>query len=148
MSSCQILILGTGSFAARIVYDIAAVTAQAIEVTIAGRNAERLDWLVTAANARAAIFACPAHFRSRSVDMSNAGELAELLNETRPDVVVQAASPQASAVIAARGNAWTQLIADAGPECHGRHASHVSDPYSSRHCIARQALSPDQLLIP
>ncbi|HSF96231.1 MAG TPA: hypothetical protein VLA52_14495, partial [Thermohalobaculum sp.] len=36
------------------------------------------------------------------------------IGETEPAVIVQAASPQASAVIAGSGNAWTRLIAEAG----------------------------------
>ena len=51
MAGCDILISGTGGFAARIAFDIAATARESVEVIIAGRNRERLNWLRTAANA-------------------------------------------------------------------------------------------------
>lgn len=108
------IVFGTGSFAGRIVFDIAATAQDPVTVTLAGRNLERLDWLKTAGNARAVIFARPATFQSRTVDLSGRDAAAELIAELRPALVVQAASPQASAIIATRGNAWSQLIAEAG----------------------------------
>ena len=57
-----ILIFGTGAFAARIACDIAAAARDPVAVTLAGRNRERLDWLVTAGNARAETFGGGARF--------------------------------------------------------------------------------------
>ena len=65
------MVFGTGSFAGRIVFDIAATAQDPIAVTVAGRNPERLDWLKTAGNARAVIFERPVTFQSRVVDLSN-----------------------------------------------------------------------------
>lgn len=110
----KILILGTGSFAARIIFDIAATATTPIDVVIAGRNVARLDWLRTAANARAAIFQTDAQFSKHRLDMTDPDAIGETITNAAPTVIVQAASPQASSVIAARGNAWTQLIAQAG----------------------------------
>ena len=114
MENNKIIVFGTGSFAARIVFDIAATADAPVHVITAGRNAERLDWLTTAANARAFIFGRNATFASRMIDMSQSNAIVDVIGELRPSVVVQAASPQASAVIASRGNAWTQLISEAG----------------------------------
>ncbi len=58
----DILLLGTGAFAARIAFDLAATAHDPVQVVIAGRNGARLDWLRTAANARAAIFGTQARF--------------------------------------------------------------------------------------
>ena len=58
----DIIVFGTGSFAGRIVFDIAATAKHPVTVTVAGRNQERLDWLKTAGNARAIIFERPATF--------------------------------------------------------------------------------------
>lgn len=110
----DILVFGTGSFAGRIVFDIAATAKEPVSVTVAGRNLERLDWLKTAGNARATIFESPATFQSRTVDLANSDGAAALLGELKPSLVVQAASPQASAIIAVKGNAWSQLIAEGG----------------------------------
>lgn len=114
MTSCDILVSGTGGFAARIVFDIAATAKSPVRVVIAGRNRERLQWLRTAANARAAIFGCPASFSTYEVDLLADGAATALIEATRPAVTVQAASIQTSQVIAASGTAWTRLVAEGG----------------------------------
>ena len=60
----DILIFGTGNFAGRIALDLAATASEPVTVAIAGRNRERLEWLRTAGNARAAMFDRPARFVS------------------------------------------------------------------------------------
>lgn len=114
MASCDILISGTGSFAARIAFDIAAVAAEPVEVIIAGRNRDRLDWLRTAANARAAMFGSKARFTAHPIDLLAPDASDTLLAATNPRIVVQAASIQTSQVIAQSGNAWTRLVAEGG----------------------------------
>ncbi|PZN99989.1 MAG: hypothetical protein DCF30_10685 [Hyphomicrobiales bacterium] len=114
MTSCDILILGTGSFAARIAFDIAAVAAEPVEVIIAGRNRSRLDWLRTAANARAAMFGSKARFTSYAADLLAPDASDTLLAATNPHVLVQAASIQTSQIIAQSGNAWTRLVSEGG----------------------------------
>jgi hypothetical protein len=83
-------------------------------VTVAGRNAERLAWLVLAANARSVVYGSPATFAARSVDLAEAGAAEMLIAATRPTVVVQAASVQTSSVIATQGDAWSALVAEGG----------------------------------
>jgi hypothetical protein len=114
MTSCDILVSGTGGFAARILFDIAATAVNPVKVVIAGRNRDRLQWLKTAANARAAIFGCPAVFETYEIDLLGEGAATTLIEATRPAVTVQAASIQTSQVIAHTGNAWTRLVAEGG----------------------------------
>ncbi len=114
MAGCDILISGTGGFAARITFDIAATADGPIEVIIAGRNHERLNWLRTAANARSALFGKKARFRTHAIDLFAPDASDALLAATQPRIVVQAASIQTSQVIAQSGNAWTQLVAEGG----------------------------------
>lgn len=114
MSTCDILISGTGSFAARIAFDIAAVATDPVEVVIAGRNRSRLNWLRTAANARAAMFGSQARFTAHVVDLLTPHASDELLATTNPRILVQAASIQTSQIIAQTGNAWTRLVAEGG----------------------------------
>lgn len=114
MTSCDILVSGTGGFAARILFDIAATAKRPVKVVIAGRNRDRLQWLTTAANARASIFGCPAIFSTYEIDLLADGAAARLIEATRPAVTVQAASIQTSQVIAHSGNAWTRLVAEGG----------------------------------
>jgi len=111
---CDILLCGTGGFAARIAFDIAATARRPVSVVIAGRNAARLDWLVLAANARAAIFGAPASFRGHRTDLLARDAAPALIGATRPKVVVQAASVQTSQVIATTGDAWSRLVAEGG----------------------------------
>lgn len=110
----DILIFGTGNFAGRIALDLAATASQAVTVAIAGRNGERLKWLQTAGNARAAMFNRPARFVSLEVDLSLADAAAGAIAAVEPAVVVQAASFQSGNVISNQGNAWTKLVAEGG----------------------------------
>jgi hypothetical protein len=114
MASCDILISGTGGFAARIAFDIAATADEPVHVTLAGRNRERLNWLRTAANARAALFGKKARFDTLAIDLLGVDAADALLAATGPRIVVQAASIQTSQVIAQTGNAWTRLVAEGG----------------------------------
>src|SRR5689334_6717879 len=110
----DILIFGTGNFAGRIALDLAATASEPVTVAIAGRNRDRLDWLRTAGNARAALFSGPARFVSREVDLSVPDAAATTLAATEPKVVVQAASFQTGNVISSADNAWTKLVAEGG----------------------------------
>lgn len=114
MTSGPVLVCGTGAFAARIVFDIAATADLPVEVVIAGRNRERLAWLRTAAAARAAMFGRPATFTTREADLLVPEAPLALLDAVRPSVIVQAASVQTSAVIATKGDAWSRLVAEGG----------------------------------
>jgi hypothetical protein len=114
MAQCDILISGTGGFAARIAFDIAATADEPVHVTLAGRNRERLNWLRTAANARASLFGSKARFDTHAIDLLGPDAADALLATTGPRIVVQAASIQTSQVIAQTGNAWTRLVAEGG----------------------------------
>jgi hypothetical protein len=115
----DILVLGSGSFAARILFDLAATTTAPLTVAVAGRNRDRLDWLRTAANARAEMFGRPIRCVSQAIDLLEADATAELLEHHRPAVVVQAASLQPGSVISSTGNAWSQLVAEGGLSATG-----------------------------
>jgi hypothetical protein len=110
----DILIFGTGHFAGRIALYLAATAPEPVTVTIAGRNRDRLNWLRTAGNARAALFGRPARFISREVDLSAPDAAAAAIAAVEPTVVVQAASFQTGNVISNQDNAWTKLVAEGG----------------------------------
>ena len=114
MTAADIVLFGTGNFAARIACDLAATAAEPTTVLIAGRNADRLAWLETAANARSALFRRPVRFAARHVDLSVEGAADETIASAEPSVVVQAASVQTSTVISSSGNAWARLVAEGG----------------------------------
>src|SRR6476660_2959018 len=98
-TACDILILGTGPFAQRIACDLAATATEPTRIVLAGRNAFRLAWVLTAARARAQMFARPVAIKSREIDLSRSERVGELLGSLRASVVVQAASLQPASVI-------------------------------------------------
>lgn len=110
----DIVVLETGSFAARVLFDLAATATAPLSLAVAGRNGDRLDWLRTAANARAHMFGRPLRCITSTVDLLDADATGELFERCRPGVIVQAASLQSGSVISATGNAWSQLVAEGG----------------------------------
>lgn len=112
--SVDILVTGTGMFAGRMVLDLAATARSPVTVMVAGRNEDRLDWLRTAGNARAAMFGTPARVLSHRIDLMEDGASARILDIARPRIVVQAASIQTSSVIAQSGTRWTTLVSEGG----------------------------------
>ena len=110
--TCDILICGAGVFAERILCDLAAAAVEPVRIVIAGRNAERIEWLRTAANTRATIFGKPARIDCRVLDLTSDNAVADCLSQLLPKVIVQAASAQPSSVLGASGNAWSRLIAE------------------------------------
>lgn len=109
-----ILLFGTGAFATRIACDIAATAQHPIRLVLAGRDSLRLNWLVTACNARATTFGTGVRAEAITVDLSSAEAAQLAIEPVRPDVVVQAASVQTSAVIGHSKDAWSRLVAEGG----------------------------------
>lgn len=110
----DILLLGTGAFAARIAFDLAAAGRQPTRVVVAGRNPLRSDYIRTAANARSAIFGSAVRFETHSADLMAPGVPEDLLRRFHPSVVVQAASVQPGSVIAAASDKWARIVAEGG----------------------------------
>ncbi|MBL8698642.1 MAG: hypothetical protein JNK67_09735 [Alphaproteobacteria bacterium] len=110
----DIVIFGSGPFAARILFDAAATAAAPVTIMVAGRNRDRLAWLRTAGNARAVLFGRPVRVVERAIDLMDADATAALLDAARPAVVVQGASAQSASVIARQGDAWSRLVAEGG----------------------------------
>ena len=114
MKACDILILGTGPFAQRISCDLAATATEPTRVILAGRNALRLAWILTAARARAEMFSRPVTIEGQEIDLDRGDRIAELFAKLQPRVVAQAASLQPASVISGTGNGWTRLVAEGG----------------------------------
>jgi len=110
----HIVIFGTGEFAGRILHDIAATARKPVKVTVAGIDTERAAWLKLAANSRAAIFGTPVKVDSLIVDLMNRDATEAAVTKLRPNVAIQAASLQTTAVIGHRSDGWSQLVAEGG----------------------------------
>ena len=139
----NVLITGTGMFAGRIALDMAATAKEPVTVVIAGRNRDRLSWLETAANARAAMFGTPARFRAERIDLLDDGASERLLRDLQPGLVVQAASIQTSSVISDQGSRWTALVAEGGLSATAVFQALIS----SRMAAAISAIAPGTPLI-
>lgn len=114
MTDCDLLILGSGYFAEVMLNDIAATAKKPVKVIIGGRNLPRMKWLVTAANARAAMFGTHARFESAEFDMASTQTIADGLSRFAPKVVVQSASLQSPWKVDGRDSKWAALVNDAG----------------------------------
>ena len=112
--TADILIIGTGQFAARILFDLAATVDATTRIAVAGRNAARLAWLETAGRARAHMFQRPVTISGHRTEPADLEQIAEVLSRVRPSVVLQAASLQSGSVISMQNNAWSKLVAAGG----------------------------------
>ncbi|MEW6121736.1 MAG: hypothetical protein AB1698_03930 [Pseudomonadota bacterium] len=114
MAKNDILIIGTGYFAEIMIGDLAATARRPVTVVIGGRNAERLDWLKEAGNARAAIFGAPARFETARLDATSSETVGEGIAAVDPAIVVQSASLQSPWKVDTLDSKWSKLVADAG----------------------------------
>lgn len=114
MRKCDILIIGTGYFAEIMVGDLAARAPAPMTVAIAGRNTGRLDWLRTAANARAAIYGRLIEFVTDVFDLGSVESVAQGLQRWAPSVVVQSASLQSPWSVDRPDSVWSRLVNNAG----------------------------------
>ncbi len=113
-ASVDITFFGTGEFAARALFDLAASATRPLTVQVVGRNAPRLAWLRTAANARAVLFGRPLRVVTEVCSDFDEASVTRVLAASRPRVVFQAASLQTASVIRATDNAWSQLVQQGG----------------------------------
>ncbi len=116
---CHVLIAGTGFFAERIAFDLAVTTTGPMAVAIGGRNRQRTDWLVMAANARAAVFGNPVTFAPEAIRWESPESIAETMAPCDPEVVVQAVSMQSPRIIDDTESPWGRVIARAGYDITG-----------------------------
>jgi hypothetical protein len=110
----DVVLCGTGSFAARILFDLAATAPRDLSIIVVGRNAFRAAWLRTAGAARAAMFDTGVRVSERGVDTLSIDRVAALLSEVRPRLVVNAASAQGGRVSPVRPDGWTRFEQEGG----------------------------------
>ena len=116
-AKADIVICGTGSFAARILFDLAATAAEPVSVAVVGRDRDRLAWLRTAANARAALFDTGARVTDYRLDDLEPKAIGPLLLALRPAVIANTASVQGGRVTTDRPDAWVRLVEEVGLAC-------------------------------
>ncbi len=112
----DLLVTGSGSLAEAVLFDLMSMPALAAPMTIvlAARNADRLAWLAQAANARACALGTHHRVACRAIDWEAPDELARLLDDCAPKVVLHAASLQSMWEIASGSDAWAAGIRASG----------------------------------
>lgn len=113
-ADASIVLFGTGSFAARILFDLAATVRAPISVTIVGRDDQKLQWMRTAALARADMFGTRVKVATQALQAFTPEELRTLLFAAAPQLVVNTASVQRGRVVTDRPDGWTRLVQEAG----------------------------------
>jgi hypothetical protein len=114
MTKTDIALFGTGNFAARILFDLAATAPGELSVAVVGRNRARLAWLRTAAQARAAMFGTSVRVIDYHLDPFSTETVAELLHGLQPRIAANTASAQGGRVVTDRPDRWTRLVHEAG----------------------------------
>lgn len=114
LPSCDILVSGTGYYAEIMLADLAAAARTPLSVVIAGRNGERIKWLVEACRARAANYGTSVSVSGAALDSSCADRIGETLSRLKPRIVVQSASVQSPWRVDNGESEWAHLVAKAG----------------------------------
>lgn len=110
----DIVLFGTGNFAARILFDLTAVGPPGLSIVVVGRNPARAAWLRTAGMARAAMFGTGVHVTERTLETFSTEQMAALLSGLSPRVVVNTASAQGGRVAARTADGWTRMVEEGG----------------------------------
>ncbi|SDI33486.1 hypothetical protein [Alloyangia pacifica] len=110
--TADLLLTGTGNFAERILGDLALLVTRPLRVVVAARaeEANRLNWLRVAANARAAIAGRPLEVVTEIIDWDSNTALDRLIETHRPRLVVHAASLQSPTALFSGDSAWESLL--------------------------------------
>jgi hypothetical protein len=114
MRRVELVIFGTGEFAARVLFDLAATAGEPLGVLVVGREATRLAWLKTAAQARARLFSSALEITIQVLPAFEDEAITHVLNQAKPRVIFQAASLQTAAVLRSIDTAWAQLVQQGG----------------------------------
>jgi hypothetical protein len=81
---------------------------------VIGRKRDRLQWLSTAANARASTFGTAHRIAYREIDWSSQGDLARAVRECRPALAFHAASLQSAWDLADAHDPWSRAVRTLG----------------------------------
>ncbi|SDI33651.1 hypothetical protein [Alloyangia pacifica] len=106
----DIALFGTGAFASRILFDLAATAAEPLSIAVVGRNDTAMRWMRSAAQARARMFGRDITVSLETANLTSPEEIGRLLDTLTPSVVVQSASVQTASIIGTNATAWSELV--------------------------------------
>lgn len=110
----DLLVIGSGSLARSVCYAIAVTRLAPTSVTVVARSADKAHNICHVANVRAAVSGHPIRFRPEPAHRATEDELAAILLQHRPRVIVNCASMQSPWEAARWPSGWTALIRSAG----------------------------------
>lgn len=113
-SESDVILFGSGAFAARILFDLAATGPAGLSVTVVGRDPVRLAWLRTAAMARTVMFGRNLRVDDCTLASFSTESVGQLLRDRRPRVVANTASIQGGRTVTDKPDPWTQVTREAG----------------------------------
>lgn len=106
----DLLVTGTGSLAQAVLFDLMAIATAPLSVMVIGRRGDRLQWLSTAANARASAFGTAHRVAYRVVDWSAQGDLERAVEQSEPRLAFHAASLQSAWDLADPNDPWGRTV--------------------------------------
>src|SRR3984893_7163465 len=108
------ILVGTGSLARGIAYELSQVAAHSLRIAVIGRSTAKVSRMVHIANARAASFGTSAAFSPFAISEFKALAFSRAVRCLKPKVILLAASLQSPWEKSLGQNVWTRLIADGG----------------------------------
>jgi hypothetical protein len=114
IKTSDIILVGTGSLARGIAYELSQVAAHSLRIAVIGRSTAKVSRMVHIANARAASFGTSAAFSPFAINEFKALAFSRAVRCLKPKVILLAASLQSPWEKSLGQNVWTRLIADGG----------------------------------
>lgn len=114
MKTADIVIVGTGSLAARVANALSQVSEESLCIAVIGRSGEKAARLALIANARAVMFGTRARFLPVEMVAFKTAAFSHAFRSLKPKVVFHTASLQSPWQSTEGQNGWTKLIASAG----------------------------------
>lgn len=114
VNSSEIVIIGSGSLAAKVANSLSQFSAGPLRVAVVGRSKEKVGRIALLGNARGRAVGGRVEFVPYEMARFNAKTFRRMFGALKPKVVFHAASVQSPWEGAQEQNAWTRLIATAG----------------------------------
>ena len=114
MKRTDLVVVGSGSLAGKVLHALSQVPKVALRVVVIARSGKKAQTLAQIANARAAIVSSRARFDAQEIAEFREAAFSRAFRTLKPKVIFQTASLQSPWESAGGANGWTKLVASAG----------------------------------
>jgi hypothetical protein len=114
LKTAEILVIGTGSIARGVVYELSHILGRSLRVVIIGRSQVKVSEIALIANARAASVGASVVCEPVSMAQFTVAKFSRIFRSLKPKVILLAASIQSPWEITEEDNGWTRLVAQGG----------------------------------